>query len=184
MLLKKQTVWLLTMLSLVIVLSVYYITSPTTQQATDMAAVENEGQQVGAEGEEQTMTNEEMEIVTEAAGDEMFEALRLDINDERAQLEEQLTAKLGDAGLSTDEKNAAYQQMEDLKQLAIVEAALETMIISMGYDDALVRADGNNIKVTVKAEEHSATAANDILRKVQSEIGEMGNVAVTFQPLN
>ena len=28
MLLKKQTVWLLTMLSLVVVLSVYYITSP------------------------------------------------------------------------------------------------------------------------------------------------------------
>ena len=28
MLLKKQTVWLLTMLSLVVVLSVYYLTSP------------------------------------------------------------------------------------------------------------------------------------------------------------
>ncbi len=39
MLLKKQTVWLLTMLSLVVVLSVYYITSPE-QKSNDLAAVE------------------------------------------------------------------------------------------------------------------------------------------------
>ena len=44
MLLKKQTVWLLTMLSLVIVLSVYYITSPT-QQATDMAYQEKDAKE-------------------------------------------------------------------------------------------------------------------------------------------
>ena len=39
MLLKKQTVWLLTMLSLVVVLSVYYITSPEQQQ-NELAAVD------------------------------------------------------------------------------------------------------------------------------------------------
>ena len=41
MLLKKQTVWLLTMLSLVVVLSVYYITSPEQQQNV-LAAVDQE----------------------------------------------------------------------------------------------------------------------------------------------
>lgn len=39
MLLKKQTVWLLTMLSLVVVLSVYYITSPE-QTKNELASVE------------------------------------------------------------------------------------------------------------------------------------------------
>ena len=34
MLLKKQTVWLLTMLSLVVVLSVYYLTSPESTEET------------------------------------------------------------------------------------------------------------------------------------------------------
>ena len=39
MLLKKQTVWLLTMLSLVVVLSVYYLTAPE-ENAADMTATE------------------------------------------------------------------------------------------------------------------------------------------------
>ncbi|MGW6082657.1 stage III sporulation ratchet engulfment protein SpoIIIAH, partial [Bacillus subtilis] len=34
--LKKQTVWLLTMLSLVVVLSVYYIMSPESKNAVQM----------------------------------------------------------------------------------------------------------------------------------------------------
>ena len=41
MLLKKQTVWLLTMLSLVVVLSVYYITSPE-QKSNELATVKQE----------------------------------------------------------------------------------------------------------------------------------------------
>ena len=44
MLLKKQTVWLLTMLSLVVVLSVYYITSPEQQQ-NELAAVDEKQEQ-------------------------------------------------------------------------------------------------------------------------------------------
>ena len=44
MLLKKQTVWLLTMLSLVVVLSVYYITSPE-QKSNDMAAVQQKAKE-------------------------------------------------------------------------------------------------------------------------------------------
>ena len=40
MLLKKQTVWLLTMLSLVVVLSVYYITSPESR-VNEFAATED-----------------------------------------------------------------------------------------------------------------------------------------------
>ncbi len=48
MLLKKQTVWLLTMLSLVVVLSVYYITSPE-QQTTNMANVEEKSKEITGE---------------------------------------------------------------------------------------------------------------------------------------
>ncbi|MFD2681171.1 SpoIIIAH-like family protein [Bacillus seohaeanensis] len=185
MLLKKQTVWLLTMLSLVIVLSVYYITSPT-QQVNDMASQEEGKKQTENQQEDnkQTSANGEMEVVTEAAGDEAFDAMRIEMQNQRDALHEELTAKVGNADLSADEKSAAYEQMEVLRELATTESVLETMIKTMGYEDALVRADGDKVNITVKADEHSATAANEIIRLVTSEIGQLKPVAVQFQASN
>ena len=54
MLLKKQTVWLLTMLSLVVVLSVYYITSPEQQQ-NELAAIEETKDEQTEQMDSQTM---------------------------------------------------------------------------------------------------------------------------------
>jgi stage III sporulation protein AH len=184
MLLKKQTVWLLTMLSLVIVLSVYYITSPT-QQVNDMVSQEEGKKQTeNQEDNKQTSANGEMEVVTEAAGDEAFDAMRIEMQNQRDALHEELTAKVGNADLSADEKSAAYEQMEVLRELATTESVLETMIKTMGYEDALVRADGDKVNITVKADEHSATAANEIIRLVTSEIGQLKPVAVQFQASN
>ncbi|WP_201713457.1 SpoIIIAH-like family protein [Rossellomorea arthrocnemi] len=184
MLLKKQTVWLLTMLSLVIVLSVYYITSPT-QQATDMAYQEKDGKEQAKDGDKETMSGTDMEVVTDAAGNEMFEALRLEVTDQREQLREELEAKVANADVSAEEKSAAYEQMENLREMAMTESVLETMIKTMGYKDALVRANGENIRITVKSDkEHSKADANEIIRLVMSEVGQMKPVAVEFQPAN
>ncbi|MGD6805280.1 SpoIIIAH-like family protein [Rossellomorea vietnamensis] len=187
MLLKKQTVWLLTMLSLVIVLSVYYITSPT-QQAADMASSE-EGTTAQSEetsaGNEETAAEGEVDIVTEAAGDEVFETLRMEFLDQRSKSREELETKVASADLSIDEKNEAIEQMDQLKELAETETVLETLIKSMGFEDALVRADGEQVRITVKAKEHSAADANKIIRLVNDELGgPMQKVAVQFQPAN
>ncbi|WP_409251316.1 SpoIIIAH-like family protein [Bacillus sp. SCS-153A] len=186
MLLKKQTVWLLTMLSLVIVLSVYYITSPT-QQAADMAKMEDgtpaQGEGTSVEGEEASAEGE-MNIVTEAAGDEVFETLRMEFMDQRSKSREDLETKLASSDISIEEKNEAIEQMDQLKELATTETVLETLIKSMGYEDALVRADGEQVRVTVKAKEHSPSEANQIIRLVTDEIGAMQKVAVEFQPSN
>ncbi len=183
MLLKKQTVWLLTMLSLVIVLSVYYITSPT-QQVTDMAAEQNEGGKKAADNKE-TSANGDVEVVTDSAGNEVFEAMRMEVEDQRAQLREELEAKVGDPELSAEEKSAAYEQMENLRELAMTESVLETTIKTIGYDDALVRANGDSIRITVKTDkEHTKANANEIIRLVMSEVGNVKPVAVEFQPTN
>ncbi len=185
MLLKKQTVWLLTMLSLVIVLSVYYITSPT-QQVSDMAYEEKDGKEQAKSGDnKETMTDGGMAVVTDSAGNEVFEALRIDVQNQRDQLKEELTTKVGDPDVSAEEKSAAYEQMENLSKLAMTEQVLEQLIKTMGYDDALVRANGDNIRITVKSsKEHSKTEANEIIRLVMSEVGQMKPVAVEFQPKN
>ncbi|QOR65428.1 SpoIIIAH-like family protein [Cytobacillus suaedae] len=194
MLLKKQTVWLLTMLSLVVVLSVYYITSP--EGTTENFAFEQEGVNetaentdvtTTAEGEEEGMevTIEETEdgtAISTISSDELFAQLRMEIEDKRAELREQLTAVVASSEVSAEEKNMAMEKMQELTEIAIKESTIETLIKSKGYADALVRADGGKVRITVKAKEHNNAAANDILLLVASELGSLQDVAVTFEP--
>ncbi|MGR5918209.1 SpoIIIAH-like family protein [Bacillus pacificus] len=54
--LKKQTVWLLTMLSLVVVLSVYYVTTPEKMNTASPTTGEKIGQE--KQGTDKAVTNE------------------------------------------------------------------------------------------------------------------------------
>ncbi|MBD8070403.1 SpoIIIAH-like family protein [Bacillus sp. PS06] len=206
MLLKKQTVWLLTMLSLVVVLSVYYITSPdvtndnlafeqeTGEEANNETATEEGSEQEVAEKEEPAEGEGEGEegidvqieeaddgsLVSSVASDELFTELRMQIEDYRSQVRSDLQARVASKDVSAEEKSKAYQEMRELQDVSAKETFLEMLIKGKGYEDALVRADGPEVKITVKAEENSKTAANEIIRLVRSEMADLQNVVVTF----
>jgi stage III sporulation protein AH len=183
MLLKKQTVWLLTMLSLVVVLSVYYITSPE-QKSNDLAAVQQKAKDQNL-GKTTTKTKESngKTVVSSVAGDSAFEELRMKLEDLRSQKQEELTTELASTDLSPDEKSKVKDQMDKLNQIAQSEELLETFIKTMGYEDVLVRADGSKVIVTVKAKKKpSVSDANKIMLEVKKEINETNYVAVEYQP--
>lgn len=207
MLLKKQTVWLLTMLSLVVVLSVYYITSPEAPQE-NMALVEDEQnkEEKGAEGEKQpaeqpteqkedvkgaeakakedesVQAEKDSAIISSVESDELFTALRLEIEDERNKLREGLQDIVASADVTAQEKSKAMDKMQELADIAAKEAVIETLIKSKGYEDALVRADGGEVRITIKSKEkHSRTQANEIIQLVKGELGSK-YVAVEFEP--
>lgn len=212
--LKKQTVWLLTMLSLVVVLSVYYITSPeggssnmaTTEgkeQASEMnkeTSVENskvedskteegkvEEKVADTQKEKQQsdeIKTEKMEdgtVISSIASDELFTTFRIRLEDQRNEKKEQLQAIVASKDASAEEKSKAYDEMDSLADAAAKEQVLETLIKSKGYEDALVRADGNDVRITVKAKEHTSKAANDIIALVRDEIDDMDDIAVQFE---
>ncbi|QQZ10894.1 SpoIIIAH-like family protein [Heyndrickxia vini] len=180
MLLKKQTVWLLTMLSLVVVLSVYYVTSEPKQ--SDMAAVESKDGKEATKSKETSKKASNKSVVTESADDQVFEQIRLQINDARSKLREDLTTKAASTDLSADERSQALDEMKKLTEIAQTEKVLENLIKSKGYEDVLVNADGDEMKITVKAKDHDKKAANQIVRLVTEQLGNLQNVAVNFQP--
>ena len=202
MLLKKQTVWLLTMLSLVVVLSVYYVTSPEGQQedlafdqeqvteenATDEAATDegatDEGTEEATEGGEVTIEEaEDGSIISSVSSDELFTALRMEIDESRSKIRSQLTSKVASKDISTEERNQAYEEMRELEEVSTKENIIEMLIKGQeGYEDALVRAEGDQVKITVKSAANTPTEANKIIRLVRSEISDLQNVAVTFEP--
>jgi stage III sporulation protein AH len=182
MLLRKQTVWLLTMLSLVAVLSVYYITTPQDAAVNQDTPKEETKTNSSNETTETTENDENSTVVTNESSDSVFEAMRIDLNDERSRQKEELTNKVASSDLSEEERVEAHEQIEALAELSTKEDMLETMIIALGYKDALVRAEGDQIQITVKADKQDAGAANKIIQMVTKEIGKTNAVAVEFQP--
>lgn len=186
MLLKKQTVWLLTMLSLVVVLSVYYITSPEPK-SNELAAVKQEEKADQKADQNETKTDAEAKdgdtVISQVAGDEEFEALRIKLQDERSELKENLNTVVASTDLPASERSEAVDQMKKLSEIAQKEEMLETLIKARDYEDALVRADGSTVKIIIKSNKKSSKSeANAIIQMVKKEIGETNFVAVEFQP--
>lgn len=198
MLLKKQTVWLLTMLSLVVVLSVYYITSPEQQQ-NELAVVDEKQKQEQENGQEQAPIKEnqqregqleedsasmgadaDKQIITNAAGDEAFETLRMQLEEDRGKMKEELQSTIASTELPAEERSEAKEQMDELNAIAQKELLLETLIKAMNYKDVLVRADNEQVNITVKAEKQSKAEANKIIQTVRSEMGPL-HAVVEFQ---
>ena len=72
----------------------------------------------------------------------------------------------------SNRKNKAKENFDAITTMETKQELLETVIKSQGgYKDALVRADGTDIKVTVKAAKHSQKEANKIIQLVRSEGG-------------
>lgn len=178
MLLKKQTVWLLTMLSLVVVLSVYYMTAEpkTTNQVT-----RQEKEKESAATKEKASGSQKIKLTTKSASDEVFETLRLERQDEMSKKQEELTNKLASTDLTPDEKSKAMDEMKKLTETANKEQVLESLIKAKGYEDALVQADGDEVVVTVKSKKHDKAAANEIVKLVNQELGNTPKLAVEFQ---
>lgn len=190
MLLKRQTVWLLTMLSLVVVLSVYYIVSPDQQP---LVADENENEVTETEElssletdideqEVASLEDTDSEIITSLADDEMFTTLRLQALDERSRKNEELSKLVGATDISAEERNKALDEINEIKRLAEKEYLLETLIKTLDYEDVLVRANEDEVKVTVKANELSRSEANEILQLAMKELGNDQMYTVEFQP--
>lgn len=183
MLLKKQTVWLLTMLSLVVVLSVYYITSPESR-VNEFAATEDNNKGKSNDAEEAAKDSKGESTVTTTDSEAVFEQMRLDLMEQRDKMKEELVTIQGSKDKTAEEKNEATEKISELQEMTDNEKIMESLIKAENYEDVLVQtADDGTVKVTVKAEELSADAANEIVQLVRKNMdAPNANVAVKIDP--
>ncbi|TDQ41649.1 SpoIIIAH-like family protein [Aureibacillus halotolerans] len=206
MLLKKQTVWLLTMLSLVIVLSVYYMTAPPQSDYAQSLPDENEtadatqGDEQDAEqppaeddasaapgdeeqGVEDGNTTMEEEVFFSSVGsNEQFTAMRLELNEARSKQIESFEEQIASQDLTSEERNGAYNEMVELQNLESKEAIIETRLRQEGFKDALVRVEGSDVNVTVISEEQTKHLANQVMATVREELGQNTFAVVEMKP--
>ncbi|TKJ03566.1 SpoIIIAH-like family protein, partial [Bacillus cereus] len=120
--------------------------------------------------------------VSVQSSDENFTALRMQMEDQRSEQKAKLQEVMSSTKASATEKNKAKENFDAITTMETKQELLETVIKSQGgYPDALVRADGTDIRVTVKAAKHSQKEANKIIQLVRSEGGSK-DVGVKFDP--
>ncbi|GGN64044.1 SpoIIIAH-like family protein [Oceanobacillus sp. AG] len=181
--LKKQTVWLLTMLSLLIVLSVYYIMSPNEG---DLAFI-NQEDELKEDVAETDSTSEELaeaEVtdITNVAEDELFTTIRMKVQDDRSRERSRLESIVASGSASIEEKNNALEGIDEIETVEMKEEILEESILAeAGYEDVLVRnTAGEKVHVHVRADELSDEEALRIMQMVRDEFDRDIPVEVNY----
>lgn len=164
---NKKSLWFLTLFSLILVLSIYYITMPSELLLTT-------GQQTNTENEtsEPTISVEESDILV---------ALRVEADEEMSKEIEDLQLILTNTESSVEEKNEAYEKIKELNDNRGEEEKLETQIKENYKLDSFIKISGSQVKVTVNSEEHDESLANNIMRTIQANYEESKYITVKFQ---
>ena len=110
---NKRSLWFLTLFSLILVLSVYYITMPS---------------ELFMKEDEQTET-----VSATAENEESAELVALRVESEEKMLDEitELKKILTDSNATSEEKNAAFEKMQKLNKNRGMEESLENKIQNM-----------------------------------------------------
>ena len=184
--LKKQTVWLLTMLSLLIVLSVYYIMSPRDNDLAFINQGENNKEEiVQTDSGSQETEGAEVTDITNLTKDELFTTIRMELQDDRSMEKDRLESIVSSSTTSMEEKNSALQGIDSIETTTTTEKILEETIISeAGYEDVLVRnSNGDKVHVHVRTDELTPDEALKIMQMVRDEFDRDITVEVNYQPV-
>lgn len=166
---NKQSIWFLTLFSLILVLSVYYITMPNELLLTNNNTSDN----VNKTEEVIETTIEESEILT---------ALRVSSEEERNNELDELNKTLNKSDSSIEEKNEAFEKIKNLNSLKGKEQQLEKKIKENYNVDTFIKIDNNNqIRVVVSGNDHNTELANNIMRSIQEEFENKVYISVNFQ---
>lgn len=164
---NKQNLWFLTLFSLILVLSVYYITMPNDLLSKAVSTEEKENK---TEKVEETV--EEISSLT---------AMRVSLEEERQGMMDDLQEQLTSDTISSEEKNNAYEQLKYLNTLQSKEEELEKQLKKEFKLDSFVKIDNTNISVVCVSSKHDNALANDIMRLIQSGYENKMYITVKFQ---
>ena len=152
---NKQSMWFLTLFSLVLVLGVYYITMPNEFLSGTVT--------------KDNMTKEVNASVTE--GDKLV-ALRANRSEEVESEKEKLETILTKEDATPEEKNSAFEELKLLNLNVTKENELESKLESEFGIKSYIEINKDNIKVVINSKEHDASLANNIMRCIQKEYKE------------
>jgi len=162
---NKKNLWFLTLFSLVLVLSVYYITMPSELLLT------NNGENIDSVDSLETNI-EEATIV---------EALKTEDNTNTLEEINKLKETIASVTSSTEDKNEAFDAIRLLNQISSKEELLEEKIKTNYNLDSFIKIDGDQIRVVIDSDEHTNTLANNIMKTIQNNFDTKQYISIQFK---
>lgn len=174
---NKKNLWFITLFSLILVLSVYYITMPSELLLTNNSNFLVNGSDV--KKEETSETDEKANVKVEES--ELLVALRVEANDQMSSELENLKVILTSTDSSVEEKNNAFEKMKLINMTRGEEEELEKKILNDFNLKSFVKIDDDQIRVVAQSEKHDEELANNIMRSIQEKYTEKKYISVKFQ---
>ncbi len=167
---NKKNLWFLTLFSLILVLSVYYITMPSELLLTNSSNYLTTD--TNSSDAEPTVSVEDSELLT---------AMRVEADEELMEELDALKLILTGKDSTVDEKNQAFDKMKKLNINKAEEKELETKIKDTYNLQTFIKIDGDQIKVVVDNDTHDTTLANNIMRTIQENYENKMYITVQFK---
>ena len=159
---NKKNLWFLTLFSLVLVLSVYYVTMPKELLLTNNSEI-----------------IETPEINIEEAS--IIETLKQEDNTTTIEEINKLKETISNETASTEDKNEAFDAIKLLNQISSKEELIEEKVKNTHNLDSFIKIDGDQIRVVIDSDEHTNTLANEIMRTVQSNFDTKQYISIQFK---
>ena len=153
---NKKSIWFMTLFSLIIVLSVYYITIPKEINYENKPVVKIE----------------ESTILT---------ALRVQADKEMESMMNDLRFILSGIDTTSEEKSNAYDKLKELNIIRGKEEKLEEMIKKTYNSTSFVKINDDQIRVVVLSDNHDSKIADNIMKSIQSEFETYKYISVKFE---
>ena len=160
---NKQNLWFVTLFSIILVLSIFYISMNESNIKAFIAEEPNT--------EDTTLViNESTELV----------ALRVESNEETLEAMNNLKNIILSETTNADEKNEAYESLLELSNNKGTEEKIEGIIKKEFNLDAFVKIKNNDINIVIDSSNHDYELANKIIRKTQEQFDVQKYITVKF----
>ena len=162
---NKQNLWFLTLFSIILVLSVYYIALPEKPLQTLMNNNETRSDKVNS-------------VINES---DILAALRVENDEMVLRQMNDLQAKLLDQDATPEDKNNAYEELLSINLNKGKESSLEAIILKEHNLKSFIKIKDDTISVTIVSKDSSYGSANSIIRSLQAEYDEKMYITVKYQ---
>ena len=163
---NKQSVWFVTLFSLILVLSIYYVTLNDSSLQNILNHFENDSSSfVNVNVEENSL----------------LVSLRVQEDENVLKQIEDYQSILLDSTKTSEEKNNAFNSLMALNQKKTEEEKIEKKIKEEFQLDSFVKIKKDTISIVIASKEHNSTLANQIIRSVQNLYQEEKYITVKFQ---
>ena len=169
---NKQGLFFLTLTSLILVLSVYYVTMPT-----ELLLTTNSSYLKNDIVDNVSSTKEEKVIINNTNTVAAMESI---LNDERQDKVKELNNKLTNKELSFDEKNNIYEELKTINKYETIEEDIQGIIKNEYNLDSFVKVSDDIIEITIMSSKHDTTLAAKIMTSIEKKYNNM-YISISFK---